>query len=343
MKNQELRKAPLLKGNLSSFSKREIVEAIQKGNLLAAYIETKGGCTLKCPFCYTAGWKNDGRERSLKLEEMKKIVDVVREFGAKSIIIAGKGEPLLDPALLPLTEYNTKKGLWTVIFTNTTTLTEEIAKHLYSLNTTIIAKLGSLNPEKQDYMVGVPGAHEKIWRGLELLLEAGFRQPRLGVDVTILRSNINETESIWRYLRTREIIPYIEPLIIEGAAKEWTALDTETVSLEEIYSLFKKLKKIDAEEYGYELHIDSTRTPGTLGCGEIKRPLIAITIRSNGDVGLCVNADRRNAIGNIFEGMNGINDIIINLKRIIEMRRSFYQQFNLCSESCMGVLRKNEK
>ncbi len=337
METRKLGQAPLLKGNISSFSNREISESIMKGRILSLYLETKAGCTLRCSFCYTAGWKGEAEARQLSIEDMKKAVDVAAERGAKSIIIAGKGEPLLDPALLPLVRYATEKGLWTVLFTNGTLITKEIAEELYSLSVSVMAKLGSLDSEKQDQMVGVPGAHERIRKGLELLIEAGFRQPRLGVDTTILRSNMSEMEDIWRYLRKREIVPYLEPLIVEGAAKQWSGLQSELVPAAEIFALFERLREIDAEEFGYDLNIDATRTPGTPGCEQVMRPLIALTVRNNGDVGRCVNTDIRQKAGNIF---NDGSDIAENLRAIITSMPPLAEPLMACCEGCRKFAEK---
>lgn len=334
-----LQKAPLLKGNVSSFTKREISESIMKNKILSCYIETLSKCNLKCPFCYTHNGNSEPEERSLSLFDMKSITDVAMENGAKSVIIAGKGEPLMDPALLPLMEYVTKKGLWAVVFSNCTLMTDDIARKLLSLNVTVIAKLGSLVPKQQDYMVGVEGAHERIWNGLKLLLKVGFKQPRLGADVTILRSNLNEMENIWRYLRERQAIPYLEPLIVEGRALGWGKLSKELPSRDEIHSLYKRLRELDIKEFGYDLNIEKTRTPGTPGCEKIMRPLLTLTVKSNGDVSRCVNSPTHN-LGNIFEkGKNVTENLRRILRRILPATDNIFE----CCKGCQAFLNQGDE
>jgi len=54
----------------------------------------------------------------LTLEEEKKIIDQAKESGARTVLICGDGEPLLDPQLAPIVRYVHDKGMRTVIFTN---------------------------------------------------------------------------------------------------------------------------------------------------------------------------------------------------------------------------------
>ena|GEM_PF-2133549 len=296
-----LKPAPTIKGYFFGKEKSEGIikhnEVGGKPKYLGLYIETIEKCNLNCWFCYSHSRR--APERRIGIEEMKRAVDVAAEHGVESVIVAGKGEPLLDPNLMPLARHVSEKGLWFVLFTNNTLITPEIASELYGLNTSVIAKLGSLDAQKQDSIVGIKGAHKAIRQGLDALMEAGFNESRLAADVTITKENIGEMGEIWRYLRRRSIIPYLEPLIESGKALEnEERLEKARISREELVILFLRLREIDEQEFGYTWAIsESVRSPGAEGCS---KNLTTLTLRQNGDVGACVN-ELDLSVGNVFE------------------------------------------
>ena len=268
-----------------------------KPKYLGLYIETIEKCNLNCWFCYSYSKKSP--EQRINLEDMTRAVDVAAEHGVESVIVAGKGEPFLDQNLMPLVRYVSKKGLRFVLFTNNTLITPEIASELYRLNTSVIAKLGSLDAQKQDSIVGVKGAHKAIMNGLGVLVNAGFSEPRLAADVTVTKENIGEMEEIWRYLRKRSIIPYLEPLIENGKALEnEERLEKARIGRGELRELFLRLRRIDENKFGYTWAIsEGVRSPGAEGCS---KNLTTLALRQNGDLGACVN-ELGLAVGNIFE------------------------------------------
>lgn len=303
-----LNPAPAIKGYF--FGKEKSEEIIKHnaagGNpkYLGFYIETIERCNLNCWFCYSYSKKSP--EQKIGIENMKRAVDVAAEHGVESVIVAGKGEPLLDQNLMPLVRYVSEKGLRFVLFTNNTLITPEIASELYRLNTSVIAKLGSLDAQKQDSIVDVVGAHKAIMNGLGVLVNAGFSEPRLAADVTITKENIGEMEEIWGYLRRRSIIPYLEPLIENGKALEnEERLEKARVSREELEGLFLRLRRIDEDEFGYTWAIsEDVRSPGAEGCS---KNLTTLTLRQNGDVSACVN-ELDLSVGNVFE--NDFEEIV---------------------------------
>jgi len=314
-----LKPAPVIKGYFLGKEKTERIlganSARGKRKYPWLYIETIEECNLKCWFCYSySGRKITGRR--ISLEDMKMAVDALNEHGLETVIVAGRGEPLLDENLFPLIEYVTNKGLWFVLFTNNTLIKPEIASELYSVNTSVIAKLGSLDACKQDSIVGMEGAHVAIRKGLNLLLEAGFREPRLAVDITITKRTMDEMEHIWRYLRQRHIVPYLEPLIESGRALENPdKLEKERLSSEAIGGLFQRLREIDEHEFGYTWVINrKIRTPGAEECTKNKT---ALTLRQSGDIGTCIN-DLELVVGNIFH--NDLIDIIKNSPTLKKLR-----------------------
>ena len=317
-----LKAAPVIEGyNFGKEKTEDIIRANSCGKIRVQglYMETNAPepskrCNLRCWYCYseTGGMP----QRVISLAEMQKAVDIVAGYGAESVMVAGMGEPLMDRNLLPLIRYVSGKNMRFVLFTNNTLVTKEIASELHSLNVSVIAKLGSLDPEAQDQLVGVKGAHKRIMKGLETLLEAGFREPRLAVDAPIMRTTLGELEDIWRFLRKNSIIPYFEPLIHSGGAlNDNPRFESEMLSKKEIVPLFNRLREIDEKEFGYTWVIrEGIRQPGTEEC---RRNLSVLTLRHNGDVGLCVS-DTDTTVGNVFQ--EDMGDMIESSKLLKDIR-----------------------
>lgn len=314
-----LKPAPAIKGYFFDKEKADgVILHNLKGGMpryLGLFIETVEKCDLKCWFCYSRSGKKP--ERAISLDDMKRAVDIAAGYGIESVIVAGRGEPLMDEGTMPLVRHVSEKGLSFVLFTNNTLLTTEMAKELHALNTTVIAKMGSLDPDEQDSIVGVSGAHRRIWKGLGILTEAGFSQPRFAIDTTITRGRLGEIEDIWRYLRGRSAIPFFEPLIASGRALEYPErLRKELLSRKEVMELYQRLRQIDEQEFGYTWIINQTmRVPCSEECS--RHPTM-LTLRHNGDVSTCVNSLDEVA-GNIFQ--KSLDDIIENspvLKKIRE-------------------------
>lgn len=138
------------------------------------------------------------------------------------------------------------------MFTNGTLVTKEVAKKLFDLNVFIIPKLNSFIPRVQDYLAGAKGAYQKMRRGLENLMNAGFNKTepsRLSLESIICRKNYKEIPDIFRFCRKNNIIPYIELVTFKGRAKENTDL---AITREEAKKLFYDILKIDREEFGFD-------------------------------------------------------------------------------------------
>lgn len=249
-------------------------------------------CDLKCPWCYNDVPHNRPTE-SLTLEQIERIVEFVKSRGGKVIVHAGFGEPLMDRVFWPCLENSSKEGFSTVVYTNGSFVTAEAARLLYEQNATVVIKRTSLDPRKQDEMVGsVKGYSDRMWRGFEHLLRAGFAAPRLAVDSLICSENLDEIPEILRFCRDRDIIPYFETFITTSPAFEDSGYEPPSVAV--IDALFLELQEIDRAEYGRETRL----VPGmrVYGVNPCRKYLSMFNVRCNGDVAL---APHTPALGNI--------------------------------------------
>lgn len=325
-----LKPAPTLQGY---FWKREEIEGVVSHNksfeenpdgtkprLLGMFLDMTPSCNLNCWFCYSSREpldKGEAPKDALTLQEIEHCIETGKEFGVQTIALAGRGEPTLDRNFLHIVRQATNNCMRTVVFTNNMSITQDTAAELFASETTVIAKLGSLNPESQDRIVGKRGAHVDIYSGLENLINAGFASPRLGVDATITRTSIPELRDVFVYCRQNNIVPYFEALIGRGnALLNRQRLAAEIPSSNELVSFFEGLRRIDEAEFGYTWAI--TAGMHSLAYEDCRKNLTTISIREDGEVNTCVN-ERDTHIGNIRK--ESLRDIIIGSPYLKKLRR----------------------
>jgi radical SAM protein with 4Fe4S-binding SPASM domain len=244
----EFKNPPELRG--LDFTEKEVKETNENNRLLRVTIETSMACNLRCKYCFNKAGKPLPNE--LDKEEIKGVIDQALQLGAKCVIFIGGGEPLLYKDIFELIEYVNEKGATPLMFTNGTLATKGIAKRLFENNVSIIPKLNSFRPDVQDYLAGMPGAYQRMRKGLENLIRAGFNKAepsRLALESIICRKNYIEIPRIFRFCRKNNIIPYLELISYKGRAKENADL---LVSSEEAKKLFYKILAIDRAEFGFD-------------------------------------------------------------------------------------------
>lgn len=103
-----------------------------------------------------------------------------KDLGVRSVVFTGGGEPLLNKErFFKLVKLTRRLELVPVVFTNGTCINEKIAHHLDHDKVTVITKLNSLNrPEITNKLSGRPWAYEKMWHGVQYLLETGLAKRR---------------------------------------------------------------------------------------------------------------------------------------------------------------------
>jgi radical SAM protein with 4Fe4S-binding SPASM domain len=95
-------------------------------------IESSSYCNLLCPMCGRTIYKKEWRpNRHLDFEIFKKCIDQGAENGLCSINMNNVGEPLLNPKIVEMVEYASKKGLLDIFFhTNGVKLTKDMSSAL---------------------------------------------------------------------------------------------------------------------------------------------------------------------------------------------------------------------
>lgn len=216
-------------------------------------------------------------------------------------------------------------------FTNGTLLNDALVAVIKTLDVSVVAKLNSFVPHIQDYLVGKNGASEAIWRGVNLLLDAGLADEsptRLGIDTVIVAQNYCEMPRLFRFCRDRNIVPYITANLHGGrACTNSSSLD---VPRDQLKQLFEELLMIDRSEYGY----DWFPSPPIVA-GQCKKLLYDVVIDSQGSVFLCPGIHL--CIGNISD--RPLAEIVASsdiLAKVRQMPRSLSGQCGSCvSKDCV--------
>lgn len=292
-------------------------------------------CNFRCHGCFSHMDRDITPEKPLRerlsFYEIKDVIDFAHERGAKVVVTAGAGEPLMDMDFWDVLDYTRGKGMKTVVFTNATLVTEEVAKKLYEKDASVIVKRNTFDDERQDRLVGnIRGASQNMQRGLDNLLKVGFRAPRFALDSFMLRQNREDLEDVLRYCRDNDIIPYFESFILLNQDE---AVLKDTLTQEEFDQFLSQLQKIDKEEYGIDTDIpQGIRVYGQKPC---VKGYTMFSVRTNGDVAMCVQS--RHILGNIKrQDLADIFDVKSNPK----LREAYENP--TCNECCVKTSLKIE-
>jgi MoaA/NifB/PqqE/SkfB family radical SAM enzyme len=319
----KLRNPPGLKGTL--FSEQEKEKARTENKLLFISLMTNSVCNLSCPDCYVGKKELKGNE--LTLEERKKVLDNAQDLGARTLRIAGEGEPLLDRNFWETIDHATNKlGLDAFFFTNGTKIDEETATRIYE-NPRLTAVLKfSGSPRVMEYLTGNMGKfreedfieHDGIMipKYVKNMIDVGMNQPdesgnsRLGIEFLLRKSNYGFAFDIFRWARRNNVVPYFEQNLEAGSANVWSSYTQERVDDKDAFALSQRLLEIDENEFGFTWKPSIPYLVGGICESELdgcKKFTYNIVVSSNGEMYPCYAANF--SLGNIRdvslrEGLN---------------------------------------
>lgn len=149
-------------------------------------------CNLRCRHCYTdSGAGRDSGE--LVTEEALKLINDLAWFEVPAVLFSG-GEPLLREDLFDLASYARAKGLRTVLSTNGTLISREMAKKIRSVGFSYVGvSLDGMSAVHDDFR-GVSGAFERTVFGIRQLIAAG---QKTGLRLTLTDSTMDQIDSIF--------------------------------------------------------------------------------------------------------------------------------------------------
>jgi len=303
------------------FSDKEIATARKTGRLLTMEIETSHLCNLRCIYCYNSSGKK--RQNELGYREIANVIEQAMDLGVQRIIIIGGGEPLMHPHITKIISFIHKKNLGIDLFTNGTLIDEKMARFLHDHGVEPVVKMNSLNPKIQDMLTQKTRTFDRIQRGMEHLLQAGYpdKEGNLGVETIICSYNYHEIPRMWEWARERDIIPYFEMITFQGRARKRRDLN---VPVRDLKVLFENLAALDREKYGFKW--EPHPPIAALSCS---RHEYSCTIDSRGYVQPCTGVDLK--VGNIrYDSLKNILQGSVIIQCLRNIRRNIKGSCRTC-------------
>ncbi len=211
-------------------------------------------CNLACQHCYMDAGREAGTEMSL--EEGIHLVDELADMKVPILIFTG-GEPLLSRNFYALAFHAREVGLRTVISTNGTLITPEVARILAEAQIRYVGvSLDAVKPEQHDAFRGVNGAHARALQGLKNARDAGLKT---GLRLTLTRDNWQDVPALLS-LAVQENIPRfcLYHLVPTGRGAGMADRD---VTPEQRRSVIRLLAQAAEELKGENIEILTTDSP----------------------------------------------------------------------------------
>ena len=177
-------------------------------------------CNLRCAHCYinAVGEEESGADMGeLTTREAMDLIEDLVSIKSPMLAFSG-GEPLLRNDIYELNVYAMKLGLRTILSTNSTLITRDVAKKIKEAGFAYVGVSLDGTEEVHDRFRGAKGAFEKSLQGLRNLMEAGVKT---GVRFAITNQNYDELPKVLEITR-REKIPRFSlfQLVYGGRGKE---------------------------------------------------------------------------------------------------------------------------
>ncbi|RQW79308.1 MAG: radical SAM protein [Methanothrix sp.] len=148
-------------------------------------------CNLACQHCYMDAEKDASEE--LSLEEGIHLVDDLAALNIPILIFTG-GEPLLSRNFFAYAFHAREIGLRTVISTNGTLITPEVARLMAEAKIRYVGvSMDSITPQRHDSFRGVAGAWDKALQGMRNARDAGLKT---GLRITLTRDNWQDVPAL---------------------------------------------------------------------------------------------------------------------------------------------------
>lgn len=152
-------------------------------------------CNYRCRGCNV--WQEQDT-KELSTEEIKKGLDMLKQLGVIEVVLSG-GNPLLREDIDDIIDYSSRLFI-TTVYDNGSMAVQKIDA-LRQANLVAIS-IDSLDPTKNDYIRGIPGALKKAIHAVEKLSKEGIC---VGVAPTISQLNLYEIVDITKHFLAKRI------------------------------------------------------------------------------------------------------------------------------------------
>lgn len=157
-------------------------------------------CNLKCVHCYSNS-EAKAYPGELDTDSGKALIDDLSQYKIPALLFSG-GEPLTRKELFELLTYARKSGLRTVISTNGTLITPELAKKIKDIGVTYVGVSLDGLEDTNDKFRGVSGAFTRAMQGFRNLVDAG---QKVGLRMTLTKQNVADIDRIFDFIEKEHI------------------------------------------------------------------------------------------------------------------------------------------
>jgi MoaA/NifB/PqqE/SkfB family radical SAM enzyme len=175
-------------------------------------------CNLRCNHCdigkLTLAGKGGKRSDGLTIEENKLVAKRVGEWiGQPYSLSFIAGEPLMHADMLEIIKYASKYNAVCSLTSNGTLIqTKEVAENIVKSDLAYLAlSLDGVKAKTHDTSRGVVGVRDKVYKAVELLIEAKRKlkknNPKIYINAIIMKDNLDEL---------REMIKWAKKMGVEG-------------------------------------------------------------------------------------------------------------------------------
>jgi MoaA/NifB/PqqE/SkfB family radical SAM enzyme len=259
-------------------------------------------CNANCIGCYSR-YSEKNPSTKLSVELITRILGEAKVLEINRLVIAADGEPLVDPDyLFSVIEQADKQGMETIIYTNGSLITEELAFKLYHLNTSLFVKRNSMVHDRQNTMMGA-GLSGAMLRAVYYLMDAGFDHERLALESFVSKENEHDLDDVLRFSRSIGVMPYFEEFICINQPA--AVIDKMVMTPTQLRTAFERYQRIDAVEFGIQTCLfPGSRRYGVNACSFNGM----MSVDTEGNVKMCIIGE---GYGNVHKSsLIEINDRI---------------------------------
>jgi len=157
-------------------------------------------CNLKCVHCYSKS-EDKPYQNELTTQEAKAFVEDLANFKVPVLLFSG-GEPLLRSDLFEIAKYASTLGLRTVLSTNGTLITEDVAQKLKTSGFSYVGVSLDGAEATNNKFRGNTQAFQQAVIGIRNCLNAGVKP---GLRFTVTNYNIQDIDKIFKLIETENI------------------------------------------------------------------------------------------------------------------------------------------
>lgn len=215
------------------------------GSLLYLMLNLPYNCNYRCLKCCNVldSQSVPSHSSHLRQEVLRTLISSASTAGIKVLVVAGEGEPLMDPMFREVIELSTRAGLIPYVFTNGSLLDPISVQFLAEHRASLIISLDSLDATRYNRLTGghgnLPHVLENIANCREVyagLIEShdGSRLGSLAINMVVNTINCDEVERLRQFCEEDIVFVCNQPTRIGQAEINWSTLYGETPSNAEV-------------------------------------------------------------------------------------------------------------